>query len=115
MNDLEKYDTYMFQDGRLYKISLWEVEGLPFDGIWDWHHFLRKTVRKCSPKDYKRWETYQRMIAMPHEMNLDIESMGEKAFEVKWKIPKFVVVFNRDRWRVGFYDSKVFESYYIGG
>lgn len=111
--DVEKYkdNIFIYGCGKIHKVKLCEIENMQLIN-YDYHHFLRKTIRKNSIKDYERWEQYQRMVIMPHKMNLDIESMGEKSFEKEWGIPKFVVVFNRDRWRTGFYDSKYFESFY---
>jgi len=111
VEDLEKYPVYVFKDNRLHKVELCDLENMSLPNN-DRHHFLRKTIRKNSPNDYERWECYQRMIIMPHQMNLDIETMGEKSFENKWGIPLHVVVFNRDRWRCGFYESKFFTNYY---
>lgn len=111
MSDLEKYPTYLYKDGKIISIYLCDLEGLCLIN-YDWHHFLRKTIRKNSPKDYERWEHYQRMILMPHEMNIDIEGYSEKGFENKWGVPLCVMAFNRNRWRCGFYESKFFTSFY---
>lgn len=70
------------------------------------HHFVRKTIRKNSPKFYARVEHLQKLILMPAEMNLDLEGMSEKSFFDKWRIDKLDLVFSRLKWREGYYDNQ---------
>lgn len=46
----------------------------------------------------------QRLILMPKEMNRDLEHCGiERVFE-NWGVYKYNFIFNREKWREGYYD-----------
>ena len=68
------------------------------------HHFVRKTIRKNSPEFYAKVEHLQKLILMPAEMNYDIEGMSEKRFFEKWGMDIDKLVFNRHKWREGYYE-----------
>lgn len=68
------------------------------------HHFVQKTIRKNNPEFYARVEHLQKLILMPPAMNYDLEGMGEKLFLKKWGINKYELIFNRRKWREGYYD-----------
>ena len=69
------------------------------------HHFVRQTIRKTSPQDYERFEKYQKIIVMPKQMNYDLETMGADTFYKTYNIHKWDLVFDRKKWREGYYDD----------
>jgi hypothetical protein len=105
-DDLEKYELFgISSKGYLYPVITVKTTDDYNHYMFHIHHFVRKSIRKNYPKDYKRFEPYQKLIIMPKEMNLDLETMGESAFYEKYKINKFDLVFDRKKWRDGYYDN----------
>ena len=68
------------------------------------HHFVPKTIRKNNPQFYERVEHLQRLILMPAQMNYDLEHCGIDYIYKNWKVYKYNFIFNREKWREGFYD-----------
>lgn len=68
------------------------------------HHFIRQSVRKNSPEFYARVEHLQKLYLVPAQMNYDLETMGADRFYEKWQQKKDDMVFNRKKWREGYYD-----------
>lgn len=105
LTDVDKYPTFMIKNNRLIKVSLLDIEGTTFSDPHQWHHFVRKTIRKNNPEFYARVEHLQKMILMPSEMNYDLEGMSENGFANKWGgLNKDDLVFNRSKWREGYYE-----------
>lgn len=105
--DLLEYGAYILQkDGTLIPAK-WLYNTAQYDH-WKYHmnHFIRKSIRKNSPEFYKRIKHLQKMILMPAQMNLDLETMGEEAFYKKYGINKYDLVFSRLKWREGYYDKE---------
>lgn len=103
-DDIRKYPCYLLYNRSLQKIDwLQSIESYNHY-VYQLHHFIRQSVRKNSPDFYKRVEHLQRLILMPSACNYDLESMGEDAFRKKWGMDKNSLVFNRKKWREGFYD-----------
>lgn len=72
--------------------------------VYQMHHFIRQSVRKNSPDFYKRVEHLQKLYLVPVQMNYDLETMGAERFYEKWQQNKDDMVFNRKKWREGYYD-----------
>ena len=72
--------------------------------VYELHHFVPKRIRKNNLEFYKRVEYLQRLILMPKDMNRDLESCGEKTIFKNWGVYKYNFIFNRYKWREGFYD-----------
>ena len=105
--DILKYPIYaLSENGKLVRIK-WLYCTAQYDH-WKYHlnHFVRKSIRKNSPDFYKRVEHLQKLILMPAQMNLDLETMGEESFYKKYGINKYNLVFSRLKWREGYYDKK---------
>ena len=104
-DDIDKYPIFFY-----YPIT---KEVYPADYIKDtrefnpgyqMHHFIRQEVRKNSPDFYERVEHLQKLILVPAQMNYDLEVMGPERFFEKWGQKKDDMVFNRLKWREGYYD-----------
>jgi len=68
------------------------------------HHFVEKQMRKSNPADYERFESLQKLIFVPAQMNYDLSSgMDENLFFQKWGICKYSLVFNKQKWLENFY------------
>lgn len=105
--DLLKYPVYVLSEtGKLVRAK-WLYNTAQYDH-WKYHlnHFVRKSIRKNSPDFYKRVEHLQKLILMPAQMNLDLETMGEERFFEKYGINKNDLVFSRLKWRDGYYDKE---------
>ena len=74
--------------------------------VYQMHHFIPQEIRKNSFEFYQRIEHLQKLILMPIQMHLDVSDFGlsEKPFFQKWKQPKYDMIFNRKKWREGYYD-----------
>jgi len=102
--DIKKYPCYLFYNKILQKVDWIESTESYNHFVYQLNHFVRKSVRKNSPDFYKRVEHLQKLILMPSECNMDLETMGERAFYNKWGMDKNNLVFSRLKWREGFYD-----------
>lgn len=103
-DDIKKYPVYILYAGVL-QTAEWVKDTGKYDHYnWHLHHFVRKTIRKNSPKFYERVEHLQKLILIPVEMNYDLETMGEARFLKKWGLNKNDLVFSRLKWREGYYD-----------
>lgn len=106
-DDLKKYEVWeMTASGQIIPSRIKNTK--QYNHFWfQAHHFVRKTLRKTSPEDYARFEKYQKIIVMPKQMNYDIETMGEDTFLKVHNMHKYDLVFDRKKWREGYYDDKV--------
>ena len=104
-DDIEKYSIFFY-----YPITkeIYPADYIKESKSWNFeyqmHHFIRQEVRKNSPEFYARVEHLQKLILVPRDMNYDLEGMGEKRFFEKWNQHKDDMVFNRLKWREGYYD-----------
>lgn len=102
VEDLKLYPCYLLKHKNLIKIqqpTLW-------NSALQIHHFIRQSLRKNSPYFYKRVEHLQKLILMPAQINYDLETMGEETFFKRYGVNKNDLVFNRKKWREGYYDIK---------
>jgi hypothetical protein len=105
-DDLEKYELFgISKYGKLYPVIEVRTTADYNHFLFSIHHFVRKSMRKNYPDDYAKFEKYQKLIIMPNQMNLDLETMGEANFLKTWNIPKYDLVFSRKKWREGYYDK----------
>jgi hypothetical protein len=104
-DDLKKYPVFEFINGFIFPSGIRDTKQYNHYEL-QAHHFVRKTMRKTNPKDYERFEKYQKIIIMPAKMNYDIENMGAETFKKVYNIDKWFVVFDRKKWREGLYDSR---------
>ena len=104
-DDIAKYPVYMLHNKQLISAQWIQSTSNYNHYVYQLNHFIRKSVRKNSPEFYKRVEHLQKLILMPAQMNYDLETMGEESFKNKWGIEKDLLVFNRKKWRSGFYES----------
>lgn len=103
-DDIERYPCYLFHKSTMQRIDwITSIESYNHQE-YHLHHFIRQALRKNSPEFYKRVEHLQRLILMPSQCNYDLETMGEASFFKKWGMDKNNVVFNRKKWREGYYD-----------
>jgi len=103
-DDIKKYPCYMVYNLKMTKAD-WLTSTDSYNHYaYHLHHFVRKTIRKTDPDFYERVEHLQRLILMPAQMNLDLESLGEESFYKKWGMDKNNLVFSRLKWREGYYD-----------
>lgn len=103
-DDIKKYPCYLFYNKVIQPVE-WITSTESYNHFsYQLNHFIRRSVRKNSPDFYKRVEHLQKLILMPAECNMDLETMGESAFYNKWGMDKNNLVFNRKKWREGFYD-----------
>ncbi len=110
-DDIKKYPIYMYYKCRLYPV-LWIHNTNDYNHyVYHLHHFIRQSVRKNSYDFYKRVEHLQKLILMPNEMNLDLETMGEESFYKKYNIKKDDLVFSRLKWREGYYDNGAVDGF----
>lgn len=104
-DDLEKYEVWeLSARGFLYPSGIKNTEQYNHS-FFQAHHFVRKTLRKTNPKDYARFEKYQKIIILPKKINYDLETMGADTFFKVYNIPKWDLVFDRRKWREGYYDK----------
>lgn len=104
-DDIRKYPCYLFYNGTIAPVD-WITSTESYNHyVYQLNHFIRRSVRKNSPDFYKRVEHLQRLILMPAACNYDLETMGEDTFYKKWGMDKNNLVFNRKKWREGFYDK----------
>jgi hypothetical protein len=99
--DLAKYPCFLFQLGTIRPIpelSAWSKDQ-------QLHHFIKQNVRKTDPKFYERVEHLQKLILMPAKMHYDLHAMGEDTFLKRYGVNKHTLLFNRKKWREGFYDE----------
>lgn len=104
--DIAKYPIFFYYPitKEVYPANYIKNTGQYNHANYEMHHFIRKSVRKNSPEFYARVEHLQKLILMPPEMNKDLECMGAKRFYEKWQQNKDDMVFNRLKWREGYYD-----------
>lgn len=104
-DDLNKYPVFFY-----YPVTkeIYPADYLKTTRQWNtgyqMHHFVRQEVRRNSPDFYARVEHLQKLILMPAQMNYDLEGMGAERFYEKWQQNKDDMVFNRKKWREGYYD-----------
>lgn len=104
-DDLAKYSVWeMAKNGVLYPSGIKSTEDYNHAYI-QAHHFVRKTMRKTNPRDYERFEKYQKIIVLPKKINYDLETMGADTFFKTYGIQKWDLVFDRKKWRSGYYDE----------
>lgn len=104
-DDLDKYPVFLYYKATNEIIPAdYLKETRQWNSEYQMHHFVRKEIRNNSPEFYARVEHLQKLILVPKDMNYDLEVMGAKRFYEKWKQPKDDMVFNRLRWREGYYD-----------
>ena len=108
--DIQKYPCYLVYNKSIQKVDWIKSTESYNHYVYQLHHFIRKSVRKNSPDFYKRVEHLQKLLLMPAQMNYDIETMGEDGFFKKWGMDKNNLVFNRLKWREGYYDKNETES-----
>ena len=102
--DIKRYPCYLFYNKTMQKVD-WITSTESYNHyIYNLHHFVRKSIRKNSPDFYSKVEHLQRLILMPAQMNIDLEELGDSDFYKKWGMDKNNLVFNRKKWREGFYD-----------
>jgi len=66
--------------------------------------FFDELTREILPADYERFESLQKLIFVPAQMNYDLSSgMDENLFFQKWGICKYSLVFNKQKWLENFY------------
>lgn len=99
--DLKLYPVYIFRNKKLTRIE----NPTGWSPLYQMHHFVRKSIRKTNLQFYKRIEHLQKLILMPSQMNYDLEIMGEVRFFAKYGVNKNDLVFNRKKWREGYYDT----------
>lgn len=102
--DIKKYPCYLVYNKSILKVDWIESIESYNHYAYQLHHFVRKSIRKNSPEFYKRVEHLQKLLLMPSQMNIDLEELGEDKFFKKWGMDKNNLVFNRKKWREGFYD-----------
>ena len=100
-DDLAKYPCFLYQLGTIRPIP----ELTAWSDDMQLHHFVKCNVRKTNPKFYERVEHLQKLILMPAKMHYDLHAMGEDTFYKRYKINKHELLFNRNKWRAGFYDK----------
>lgn len=103
-DDIAQYPCYLFYNKTMQQVDWIKSTESYNHFVYDLHHFVRKSIRKNSPEFYKQVEHLQKLILMPKQMNLDLETMGEEGFYKKYGMDKNNLVFNRKKWREGFYD-----------
>lgn len=100
-DDLEKYPCFLFEFGTLRPIPAPESWSQELQA----HHFIKQNVRKTNPKFYERVESMQKLIFMPARTHYNLHAMGEDTFLKRYGIEKHLLLFNRKKWREGFYDE----------
>lgn len=100
--DLVKYPCFLFTFGTL--------RPMPTPQEWNnalqCHHFIKQNVRKTNPKFYKRVEHLQKLIFMPAVTHYNLHAMGEDTFYKQYGFNKHDLLFNRLKWREGYYDEQ---------
>ena len=99
--DLKKYPCFLFKFQTLRPIPAPESWGSDLQC----HHFIKQNVRKTNPKFYERVEYLQKLIFMSPEKHYNLHAMGADTFLKKEKFDKHLLLFNRKKWREGFYDE----------
>ena len=99
--DLAKYPCFLFEFGTLRPIPAPEHWSAELQA----HHFVPKSQEKTNPKFFKRVEHLQKLIFMSPEKHYNLHAMGEDTFLKKEKFNKRLLLFNRKKWREGFYDT----------
>ena len=102
--DIQKYPCYLVYNKVIQKVDWIESTESYNHYSYQLHHFIRKSIRKNSPEFYKRVEHLQKLLLIPASMNYDLETMSEQGFFKKWGMDKNNLVFNRLKWREGYYD-----------
>lgn len=99
--DLKKYPCFLFEFGT--------IRPIPTPECWSkelqCHHFIKKNVEKTNPKFFERVEHLQKLIFMPARTHYNLHAMGEDTFLKRYGIEKHKLLFNRNKWREGYYES----------
>lgn len=99
--DLAQYPCYMYRRKKLIPIPAPDN----WSAMFQMHHFIKQNIRKTNKDFYKRVEHLQKLILMPRDMHYNLHVMGEVSFFKKYGVNKNLLVFNRLKWREGFYDE----------
>lgn len=106
-DDISKYPIFLYYPPTKEVIPADYIkETRVYNPQYQMHHFIRQTVRKNSPEFYARVEHLQKLILVPAQMNYDLETMGAERFYEKWQQNKDDMVFNRKKWREGYYEER---------
>lgn len=100
-SDLEKYPVYVWEQRRLKTIP----HLTNWSSNFQLHHFIKQNVRKTNKEFYDRIEYLQKLILMPASMHYDLHAMGEVTFFKRYGVNKNDFLFNRKKWREGYYDN----------
>ena len=100
-DDLSKYPCFLFSFGTIRPIP----KPQDWSSALQCHHFVPKSYKKTNPKFYERVEYLQKLIYMASQTHYDLHAMGEETFNNKYGIEKHKLLFNRKKWRAGYYES----------
>ena len=105
--DIKKYPVFALYNNEIIPAP-WITNTNCYDhNIWELHHFVRQEVRKNSLDFYKRVEHLQKLILVPKQLHDELEDMGADTFAKRHpelKYSKHDLVFNRLKWREGYYE-----------
>ena len=99
-DDLKRYPCFLFEFGTMRPIPAPECWSKELQA----HHFIPKSQEKTNPKFYKRVESLQKLIFMPARMHYNLHAMGEDTFYKRYGAEKHQLLFNRSKWREGYYE-----------
>lgn len=100
-DELKQYPCYIFRHKKLIPVKAPDTWG----SMYQMHHFIRKSIKKTNAKFYERIEHLQKLILLPSDVHYNLHSMGEVKFFEKYGVDKNLLVFNRYKWREGFYED----------
>lgn len=101
-DDIKQYPVFVWEQRKLKKIPNLTT----WNSNFQLHHFIKQNVRKCDNEFYKRIEHLQKLILMPSNMHYDLHAMGEVTFFKRYGVNKNDFLFNRKKWREGYYDAQ---------
>ena len=107
--DIQKYPTYALSQSGLVPIDISSIEDYNHQ-THQLHHYIRQGAYNGNKEWYEKRGIEQKLILLPCYVHLmvhnspDGANLSDEAFEKKFKISRWKLLFNRKKWREGFYD-----------
>lgn len=106
--DIGLYPIYGLSDGKLIPLSLENLNQYNHY-THNLHHYIKKGDYARNKAWYQERGIKQKLILLPIYLHLAVHSspaspnISDEQFEEKFKISKWNLLFNRKKWREGFY------------